>query len=736
MRLTVINFFFKKNKNKLFTFRESEHEIVFLKKLDDNKIFYNNNIYDENFLDYNRLERFVKFINKYRELYINESFKKHIIRMADSNKTVYVLKFKAGRRNEWKNLTLGQYKILVDAYSYNFPFIPIKGILNEDVIFDTAEINLRTFIKKREAVNKYGDLEETEEEVAERRRLEPLNGYTYITDAVDHKNLRTLLDDWLYIVGWRSIKPVYTVFKPAIHKFYNDSDQVYMDIGDKNKTWYYRDKEKDNRIEVEDEFDWLNVENWWITVIDPQNGYFVISPRVKRLKQYEGVVFSYNDLFRPNIEDFKREDIFKKIKREYKDDGIIEFATNHHYINFKDLKTPWIDENTINKHEDILNPFFDPFYEGSRLRHEWLEYDEQKKFSEFDISCKTNSYYTRYKHYNEFYYKDYPENKKFKTESVYDFTEEEIKENFENMIDKDKMSIEKWNFVIKNSKNWDYLIHFLKRLQRIQYSYRDHYYWDNNWWYEPDNNNTWVYEKSKNKIYQILNDPQYLLIMPVLDAFFEIYRINAWEKGDGTFLDFEIEDSYIITETNCLFFAGSIFELSLERQDFLSFLDSLVIDEWLDDDGDDYSETIDEFFDCILVAGLFVWLVGLTAYFGIFCLPFLDIAYVSPTCISRYSLSFKDYLTHRRPKIYYGIELRKPRLRVTYYARYKMPETFYSDVNYRFFKRRARGLLPFSIMEILDEFIDQDDAGLGIIDNKLRTSAVKHGYDWRLESER
>jgi hypothetical protein len=736
MRLTIINFFFKKNKKNLFTFRESEHEIVFLKRLGDNKIFYNNNIYDENFLDYDRLERFVKFINKYREIYINESFKKHIARMADANKTVYVLKFKAGRRDEWKRLTSGQYKILIDAYSYNFPYIPIEGISNDDVILDQAEINLRSPVQKQE-VNEYGDFYESEEEQERNKRLEPLNGYSLITEPADFKTFKTLLDDWLYIVGWRSIKPVYTVFKPAIHKFYNDSDQVFMDIGDKNKTWYYRNKEKDNRIEVDDEFDWLNVEQWWITFIDPQRDYFVISPRVKRLKQYEGVVFAPNDLFRETKEDFKREDIFAKIKREYKDDGIIEFSVNHHYINFKDLKNPWIDENLINKHEDILNSVFNPLCEGSRLRHEWLEYDEQKKFAEFDISCKTNSYHMRYKYYNEVYWKDYPEDKKFKTESLYEFTEEEIKANFENMIDKEKTSIEKWNFIIKNSRNLDYLLELLKRLQKIEYNYRVHYYYDNNYWYEYDHDNTWVVEKSKTKIYQILNDPQYLLMMPVLDAFFEIFRINAWEKGDGTFLDFEIEDSYMITETKCLFFAMRLFELSLERQDFLNFLDSIAINDWLEDDDEDHGDQLEEFFfACVLSAGLFVWLVGLTAYFGIFCLPFWDIIYVSPTFISRYSLSFKDYFTHRRPPIYYGIELRRPRIRVPYYAYYKMPETFYSDFNYRFLKRRARGMLPFSIMEILDEFIDQDDAGLGLIDNKLRKSAVERGYDWRLKSER
>ena len=97
---------------------------------------------------------------------------------------------------------------------------------------------------------------------------------------------------------------------------------------------------------------------------------------------------------------------------------------------------PWtVDKKLVVRHE------YDPFDEGTRpLFESYEEYDEQKKFNEFDFNSKTNSYHMRYKAYNEVYYKDYPEEKKFKTDLIHinDFTEEELQENYENMINKEK----------------------------------------------------------------------------------------------------------------------------------------------------------------------------------------------------------------------------------------------------------------------------------------------------------
>jgi hypothetical protein len=59
----------------------------------------------------------------------------------------------------------------------------------------------------------------------------------------------------------------------------------------------------------------------------------------------------------------------------------------------------------------------------------------------------------RYKKYNEVYNKDYPEEKKFKTDLIHDFTEEEIKENYENMINKDKLAMDKWEFMLLDERN-------------------------------------------------------------------------------------------------------------------------------------------------------------------------------------------------------------------------------------------------------------------------------------------
>ena len=54
MKITVIKYFFKFNKSntKYYTFKQEEHEIVLLKKLDDNKISYNSQIYENDFFEY------------------------------------------------------------------------------------------------------------------------------------------------------------------------------------------------------------------------------------------------------------------------------------------------------------------------------------------------------------------------------------------------------------------------------------------------------------------------------------------------------------------------------------------------------------------------------------------------------------------------------------------------------------------------------------------------------------
>ena len=77
----------------------------------------------------------------------------------------------------------------------------------------------------------------------------------------------------------------------------------------------------------------------------------------------------------------------------------------------------------------------------------------------------------RYKVYNEIYYKDYPEKKKFKTDLIHDFTEEEIQENYENMFNKEKSAMEKWNYVMSNEKNKKAVLDLLSKLESIEVSH-------------------------------------------------------------------------------------------------------------------------------------------------------------------------------------------------------------------------------------------------------------------------
>ena len=51
MTLTsIIKKLLKKNNTTKYTFKKADHEVVLLKKLEDDTIFYNNTIYEKNFL--------------------------------------------------------------------------------------------------------------------------------------------------------------------------------------------------------------------------------------------------------------------------------------------------------------------------------------------------------------------------------------------------------------------------------------------------------------------------------------------------------------------------------------------------------------------------------------------------------------------------------------------------------------------------------------------------------------
>lgn len=377
---------------------------------------------------------------------------------------------------------------------------------------------------------------------------------------------------------------------------------------------------------------------------------------------------------------------------------------------------------------------YDPFDEGTRFLFEsYPEYDEQKKFNEFDINCKTNSYYMRYKAYNDIYYKDYPEKKKFKTDLIHDFTEEEIQENYENMINKEKPAMEKWNYVMSNEKNKKAVLGFLSKLESIEVSREILKCPTWSWFYEEmEDTHTDLAKMVERELEELLNNPRYILLMPLLDAYFEIYREKGWHNGDKTFCEF-------YTFTNKYLKHLSYFDFSYERY-YMSVKDENLIFDYVDIDledlEDDYEDEYDLFW-CAFI--LFFWLTGVTLY--TFCFWFMYYNYHDNIfqIVPEYLNSVTNYIIHK-PKIYYGLELRVPR---TYYGkrkRYskpcninyrfnpvKRPTNFFYDSNYRLRLNSSHNWAPISILDQLCEDLDEKDYGLKKLDEDVRFFSYKYG---------
>jgi len=606
MRITLITYSYKK-KTKYYTFKQSEHELVLLKKLEDNKIFYNNSIYDTNFFYYYKLEGFIEKIYKLRNEYIQENWINYY--NVDSDDIIKVWNFKPDTCDELKNLTSTQYDILVKAYKYEFPYTLTYDLLTEEpgIIF-------------------YPD------------DLIPINTY---------------FADWFYKLGWSSIKPVYPTFMAPFHYHYCED----FLIANKNR------------------------------VMQIKNHLF---PGTER-----GYDFVFRNTFLP---------------------------VNERNI----LKTEWYD----------------------------VEYDEQKKFSEFDISCQTNSYYMRYKAYNEIHNKDYPEDKKFKTElELYDFTEEEIKENYENMIDKEKTAKDKFNYVVLNQKNKAAVFKFFSELESIEVSEEKRflppaYFFD---FKEEDEDSTYeITKRVELELYEFLNDPRHILVKPLIDAYFELFREKLWEedKVSNKFNFYPMEKKI---HKQVMYFDMSYerlyWGLTVNKEIGQKLpLYNQVYDEYSDLEDE---ELEDHYEDEYILYGfallVLIWLVGLTCYVTVAWFGFLNVPYNSPSMVYKYYESWMCYFTSERPKTYYGIELRRPRThykigwrkpravgkywryRLLYrnFYPYQLPPKFYDELNYRF-KQTRRFFIPYDLLGKLNYLLNEEDFGLYKLHRNLQKLGQKY----------
>jgi hypothetical protein len=375
----------------------------------------------------------------------------------------------------------------------------------------------------------------------------------------------------------------------------------------------------------------------------------------------------------------------------------------------------------------VFRTSYSPLDEGTRLKLEWLEeYDEQKKFNEFDINCKTNSYYTRYIPYNEVYNKDYPEEKKFKTDLIHDFTEEEIQENYSAMIDKEKPAMDKWNYVMLNEKNRTAVFDFFEELEIIENTEEKYMY--PNYYYEDQDSDIWTGKMVEGLILEVLNNPRYLLIMPLVDIYFEIFRSKGWYFQDETFCQWTPNTKKLLKQLK-------YFDLSYERQYYYAKNDWLT-DDFLECEDLDLEEHYDdEYYALGLSLFLFIWLNGVMYYSLLYWFAELNIPFTSPSLLPNFYNGLKEWIflgldqKYLRqffcPEVYYGLELKRPRSRLIT-TKLRLPLKFYEEGYYTYNKRRSRKLLPRSILDQLCYELDERDYGLETIHYEIFFFGRRH----------
>lgn len=377
--------------------------------------------------------------------------------------------------------------------------------------------------------------------------------------------------------------------------------------------------------------------------------------------------------------------------------------------------------------ELVFRTSYSPLEESSRLKLEWLEeYDEQKKFNEFDINCKTNSYYTRYIAYNEVYNKEYPEEKKFKTDLIHDFTEEEINENYANMVDKEKIAMDKWNYVMLNEKNRTAVLDFFEELEIIENTEEKYIY--PNYYYEEQDSDIWTGKRIEGLILEVLNNPRYILVMPLVDAYFEIFRSKGWYYQDESFCQWTPNTKKLLKQL-------TYFDLSYERQ-YMFAKNNWLTDDFLECEDLDLEEHYDdEYYAFGLGVFLCIWLMGVTNYTVIYWLSDLNIPFNSPSLLPSFYNNLKTWIfleldqrNYRQlfsPEVYYGLELKRPRSRLIT-TKLRLPFKFYEEGYYTYNKRRSRNMLPYSILDKLCYELDERDYGLYHINREIFFFGRRH----------
>jgi len=641
-------FFFKDSTR--YTFNKSDYETkyVFLKRLEGGKIQYDNQIYDKDFFDYQKLKKYTKIFYIYQKKYIDSEFNKILMRykmskslMSESQRRLEYpkVKYYKSKSKIIHNLTKEQYDILVNAFTFNFSYGH----------FSTKKLSY-----------------------------------------------------YLYRFGWFSIKPVYTMFQEPLFAKYN----------------FFDNYEPDYDPHMEGSWD-LNRTNNLRKV-----GFF------EQFKEAwdDGQKAKYDEIMYESEEkDEKKREFYLHVKQKYKysSDPIkqqqywdVFYSSIGEKLEYVDQPYECYDLEGVLKSRDVYD-----------IR---LDYDPQRKYNEYDFYSKTNTRYARYITYNEVYYKDY-KGKKFPTENYFtDYTEEEIKFNFNNMIN--NKGPKKYEECISLYKNVKYMKEFLDilndqytiRLNELVRGYKYCRSWGTliDWTY----NDRLFIKKSEEILQRLLYDPRYILIMPVLDAYFEMYRYDYTDKERDAEIKWEyhyVEHEFSPEETMC----AALYVRTLEYKEFISVQEP-GHDWWFADCEDQQEENSDwherEYVVLFLSICIFLGLIYYTSLYLGYFLPLNEFPSTlqGPTNrINEIHAAHMEYLQNRRPKVYFELANRKP-----HYLKRQLPPKFYLNEYYSYKKHEGRGNLPYNLIDLIKVKIDAKDFSLRGVHMSLWRFGKKLGY--------
>ena len=314
------------------------------------------------------------------------------------------------------------------------------------------------------------------------------------------------------------------------------------------------------------------------------------------------------------------------------------------------------------------------------------------------------------------------------------------------MIDKNKRALDKFNFIMFNEQRRTVVLKFFEELEIMEVS-REKLIYDFHWNHEEDSH-MWLNKELDIKLYEVFNDPRNLLIMPLIDAYFEVYRSKGYYHQDESFSGPPV---WADTGLHKKFMKHlKYFDLSYERQ-YMFAENMWLIDDYMEIEDVEYDEECEDEYQALALGfGTIIWLAILNFYVLILWFFDFELSYNALNNAVRFAEHLnicvfeKTQVEMRQlvcPEVYYGLELRRPRSRIRT-TRVILPFKFYENSYYSYSKKRASNMLPLSILDRLCFVLDEKDFGLRVINRelrlhgqrnliwKLRIPLIEYPYEW------